>query len=71
MALGLTLLATGCAGSRCDRSTEGSIDDSATTSRVKSAWGGDALYSYQDMNVTAFKGHMPLSGFVQSKEQPY
>ena len=69
VALGLVILATGCAGSRYDRSTGESIDDSATTSRVKSALGGDSLYKYPDVKVTTFKGTVQLSGFVDSKEQ--
>ena len=69
VALGLAILATGCAGSRYDRSTGESIDDHATTSRVKSALGGDSVYKYPDVKVTTFKGRVQLSGFVDSKEQ--
>jgi|SRR5882672_4829797 len=69
VALGLTILATGCAGSRYDRSTGESIDDRATTSRVKSALGSDTVYKYPDVKVTTFKGRVQLSGFVDSKDQ--
>jgi hyperosmotically inducible protein len=68
-ALGLVIVATGCAGSRYERSTGESIDDRATTSRVKSALGDDAMYKYPDVKVTTFKGHVQLSGFVDSREQ--
>ena len=63
-ALALTLLApvallsSGCAGSRYERSTGESIDDSATTGRVKSALG----------NIT-FKGTVQLSSFVDTRDQ--
>jgi osmotically-inducible protein OsmY len=69
VALGLTIIATGCAGNRYERSTGESIDDRATTSRVKSALGSDTVYKYPDVKVTTFKGRVQLSGFVDSKEQ--
>jgi hyperosmotically inducible periplasmic protein len=69
VALGLVIIATGCAGNRYDRSTGESIDDRATTSRVKGALGSDAVYKYPDVKVTTFKGRVQLSGFVDSKEQ--
>jgi len=68
-ALGLVILATGCAGNRYDRSTGESIDDRATTARVKSALGDDSIYKYPDVKVTTFKGHVQLSGFVDTKDQ--
>ena len=74
LAMGLMIIATsvattGCAGSRYDRSTGESIDDRATTSRVKSALGADSLYRYPDVKVTTFKGIVQLSGFVNSNDQ--
>ena len=69
VAVGLVIIATGCAGNRYDRSTGETIDDHATTSRVKSALGGDSVYKYPDVKVTTFKGHVQLSGFVDDKEQ--
>jgi osmotically-inducible protein OsmY len=65
----LVILAAGCAGDRYQRSTGESIDDTATTSRVKSALGSDSGYHYPDVKVTTFKGRVQLSGFVDSKEQ--
>ena len=69
MALGLIIIATGCAGNQYDRSTGESIDDRATTSRVKSALGDDTAYKYPDVKVTTFKGKVQLSGFVDNREQ--
>lgn len=68
IALGL-LIATGCAGNRYERSTGESIDDRATTSRVKSALHDDHVYKYPDVKVTTFKGRVQLSGFVDNREQ--
>lgn len=67
--LGLTIIATGCAGNRYERSTGESIDDRAITSRVKSALGSDSIYKYPDVKVTTFKGSVQLSGFVDSRDQ--
>jgi len=69
MALGLVIIATSCAGNRYERSTGESIDDRATTSRVKSALGDDTRYKYTGVNVTTFKGKVQLSGFVDSGDQ--
>jgi hyperosmotically inducible periplasmic protein len=69
LALGLVILATGCAGNDKDRSTGESIDDRATTSRVRGVLGDDTVYKYSDVKVTTFKGQVQLSGFVDSKEQ--
>jgi len=69
VALGMVIMVTGCAGNRYDRSTGESIDDHATTSRVKSALGSDSVYKYPDVKVTTFKGRVQLSGFVDSKDQ--
>jgi hyperosmotically inducible protein len=70
--LGLTTVMTGitgCAGSRSQRSTGESIDDTATTGRVKAALHGDSQYKYPDVEVHTFKGLTQLSGFVASGEQ--
>jgi len=56
----------GCAGDRYHESTGESIDDSATTARVKSALGGDSQYKYDDVHVATFKGEVQLSGFVNN-----
>jgi hyperosmotically inducible periplasmic protein len=65
----VALLGPGCtAGSRYERSTGESLDDTATTGRVKNALGKDA-YKYPDVKVTTFKGTVQLSGFVNDREQ--
>jgi hyperosmotically inducible periplasmic protein len=69
VALGLVILATGCAGNRYERSTGESIDDRATTTRVRSVLSDDAVYKYSDVKVTTFKGTVQLSGFVDTREQ--
>lgn len=60
---------TGCAGDRYTQSTGESIDDRATTSRVRKALSEDAQYKYGDINVQTFKGVVQLSGFVNSRDQ--
>ena len=72
--LGLTvlttaILSTGCAGTRYERSTGESIDDTVITARVKGALAGDSMYKYPDVKVTTFKGTVQLSGFVQEADQ--
>lgn len=70
-ALGMAAVAgfSGCAGDRYNQSTGEHIDDSATTSRVKSRLGDDTLYKYPDVKVTTFKGTVQLSGFVTQRAQ--
>ena len=60
---------TGCAGDRYHQSTGESIDDHATSMRVRSALSGDADYKYEDVQVTTFKGTVQLSGFVDNHAQ--
>ncbi len=60
---------TGCAGDRYHESTGESIDDTATTARVKDALDHDSMYKYPDVHVTTFKGQVQLSGFVDSSDQ--
>ena len=61
-------LLAGCAGDRYHESTGESIDDTATTARVKSALGGDPQYKYDDVHVATFKGEVQLSGFVNNSD---
>ncbi|HEY5297340.1 MAG TPA: BON domain-containing protein [Verrucomicrobiae bacterium] len=60
---------TGCAGSRYDRSTGQYIDDKSITSRVNDALNDNAEYKFSDVNVTAFRGTVQLSGFVDNSDQ--
>lgn len=69
LALSLAAMITGCAGNRYDRSTGESVDDTATTGRVKKALSADTTYRYPDVKVTTFKGVVQLSGFVDNNDQ--
>jgi osmotically-inducible protein OsmY len=69
LALGLAVIITGCAGNQYDRSTGETVDDTATTGRVKKALAGDNTYRYPDVKVTTFKGVVQLSGFVDNNDQ--
>jgi len=69
LATGITSTFSGCAGDQHNRSTGESIDDRATTGRVKSALSDDTQYKYPDVKVTTFKGTVQLSGFVDTREQ--
>ena len=68
LALGLAAMLAGCAGDEYKRSTGESVDDTATTTRVKHALSADKTYSYPDVKVTTFKGNVQLSGFVNNDE---
>jgi len=68
MPLTVGLLASGCAGDRYHESTGESIDDTATTGRVKKALHADTLYKFDDVKVTTFKGTVQLSGFADSRD---
>ena len=63
------LLSTGCAGDRYRQSTGEHIDDSATSTRVKSALADDTQYKYSMVQVKTFKGTTQLSGFVNTRDQ--
>jgi hyperosmotically inducible protein len=60
---------TGCAGDRYDRSTGEYIDDKSLDSRVKDALSDNPEYKFEGVNVTAFKGNVQLSGFVDTWAQ--
>jgi len=62
---------TGCAGDRYNRSTGEYIDDKSVDSRVKDALNDNAEYKFNGVNVTAFKGTVQLSGFVDTYAQKY
>jgi osmotically-inducible protein OsmY len=67
--LSLAAILVGCAGNRYERSTGESVDDTATTGRVKRALSGDTTYRYPNVKVTTFKGNVQLSGFVENNDQ--
>jgi len=52
-----------------ERTAGEQIDDKTLTSRVKSALSDNTEYKFPDVSVTAFKGTVQLSGFVNTAEQ--
>lgn len=67
--MGVVIGTSGCAGNRYERSTGEYIDDKALISRVKSALNDHQEFRFDDVNVTAFRGTVQLSGFVASAAQ--
>jgi hyperosmotically inducible periplasmic protein len=61
----------GCAGDRYNRSTGEYIDDKSVDARVKDALNDNPEYKFEGVNVTAFKGTVQLSGFVDTYAQKY
>jgi hyperosmotically inducible periplasmic protein len=59
----------GCAGSRTSDSTGQLVDDSAITTKVKSALLGDGAVKSFEIKVETFKGVVQLSGFVDTEDQ--
>jgi osmotically-inducible protein OsmY len=59
----------GCAGSRTQTSTGEYIDDSAITTKVKTALLADDDVSGLQVSVETFKGVVQLSGFVDTLAQ--
>jgi osmotically-inducible protein OsmY len=56
----------GCASTPKKEGTGEYIDDSAITTKVKSAILGDSALKVFQINVETFKGEVQLSGFVDS-----
>jgi len=56
----------GCASTPTKEGTGEYIDDSAITTKVKSAKLGDSDLKVFQINVETFKGEVQLSGFVDS-----
>ena len=67
-ALTAVLLAA-CAGTPNRESTGEFLDDSAITTKVKSALIADKRVSGMDVSVETFKGRVLLSGYVTSPEE--
>jgi hyperosmotically inducible protein len=59
----------GCAGTPTKESTGESIDDTAITTKVKSALLNDSRVKSTEISVTTFKGTVQLSGFVDNGDQ--
>ena len=56
----------GCASTRTSEGTGEYVDDSAITTKVKSAILMDSSLKVMQINVETFKGEVQLSGFVDS-----
>lgn len=60
---------SGCAGSPAKESTGEFFDDSAITTKVKTALLEEKGVSSTNISVSTFKGKVQLSGFVKSGEE--
>jgi hyperosmotically inducible protein len=67
--LALSSLSTGCASTRTRDSTGEYVDDTAITTKVKSALLGDNAVKSFAVSVETVKGVVQLSGFVNTKAQ--
>lgn len=66
--LSLTLaLVVGCASTRTQESSGQYFDDTAITTKVKSAVFNEPTLKSAEINVETFKGVVQLSGFVSSQ----
>ena len=63
------LVFSGCAGSSTSQSTGEYLDDSAITAKVKTELIRDPVVKARQVEVETFKGHVQLSGFVDTAEQ--
>ena len=68
IALFLTALIAGCAGTKTRESTGEYMDNSVITAKVKAAILEDPMLKMFQINVETFKGEVQLSGFVDSAE---
>jgi len=64
----ISLSFMGCASTRTSEGTGGYVDDSAITTKVKSAILMDSSLKVMQINVETFKGEVQLSGFVNSAQ---
>ena len=62
------MAALGCASSPTHEGTGEDVDDSAITTKVKSAILAEPGLKSAEINVETFKGVVQLSGFVNSRE---
>ena len=62
------MAALGCASSPTHEGTGEYVDDSAITTKVKSAILAEPGLKSAEINVETFKGVVQLSGFVNSRE---
>lgn len=66
--IGLMTTFLGCAATQTSESTGQYIDDSAITTKVKTAIFNDATLKTLQISVETFKGEVQLSGFVDSAQ---
>lgn len=66
--IGLIAVFLGCASTPTREGTGEYIDDSAITTKVKSAIFNDPSLKVFQINVETFKGEVQLSGFVDSAQ---
>ena len=59
----------GCANTATHESTGTYIDDSAVTTKVMAALGGDPVTKAREISVKTYRGVVQLSGFVASEEE--
>jgi osmotically-inducible protein OsmY len=58
----------GCAATQTRESTGGYVDDTAITTKVKTAIFSEPTLKTMQINVKTFKGEVQLSGFVNSEQ---
>jgi osmotically-inducible protein OsmY len=69
LALAAAAMVVGCAGSKTRESTGEYLDDTAVTTKVKSALLRDEVVKGLDIQVETFKGTVQLSGFVNTASE--
>lgn len=69
LSAGPALFFSGCAGSSTSQSTGEYLDDSAITAKVKTELIRDPVVKARQVEVETYKGHVQLSGFVDTDEQ--
>ena len=70
--IAVTLAAVlGCAGTQKQESTGEYIDDTAITTKVKTAIFNEPTLKSAEINVETFKGTVQLSGFVSTQVNMY
>jgi len=67
-AVAFTFAAAGCASTRTQESTGQYVDDTALTTKVKTAIFEEPTLKSSEINVETFKGKVQLSGFVSSRD---
>jgi osmotically-inducible protein OsmY len=64
----MLVMSVGCASTRTHESTGQYVDDSAITTKVKTAILQEPGLKSSEINVETFKGVVQLSGFVSSRD---